>query len=203
MIRRVIDILTALVGLTLSAPLLLILWLWVRLSSAGPGFYGGRRIGRGGREFRMWKFRSMYVGSDAAGGSITSGEDDQRITRAGALLRRTKLDELPQLWNLLVGDVTLVGPRPEAPDIVEHYSREQRRVLEVTPGITGRTQIEFSGREAEMAIPEGMSATDFYLQEILPDKIASDLRYLETRSLLGDLRILFSTAWLMLRRSKA
>ena len=99
--------------------------------------------------------------------------------------------------------MTLVGPRPEAPDIVEHYSREQRRVLEVTPGITGRTQIEFSGREAEMEIPEGMPATDFYLQEILPDKIASDLRYLETRSLLGDLRILFSTAWLMLRRSKA
>ncbi|MHC4837871.1 MAG: sugar transferase [Planctomycetota bacterium] len=202
MLRRVLDILVALLGLTASAPLLLVLWLWVRLGSPGPGFYGGRRVGRGGREFRMWKFRSMYVGSDAAGGIITSGEGDCRITSAGAFLRRTKLDELPQLWNLLVGDVTLVGPRPEAPDIVAHYSPEQQRVLEATPGITGRTQIEFSGREAIMAVPEGMSATEFYLQEILPDKIASDLRYLDTRSLLGDLRILGATVGLVLRRLK-
>ena len=132
---RFFDILFSALGLIVLSPLFLVLYLLIRLESRGGGFYSQQRIGLGGKPFRLYKFRSMRVGSDKKG-LITVGEHDNRITRTGAFIRKYKLDELPQLWNVLTGDMSLVGPRPEVEKYTSLYTPEQRRVLDVRPGIT-------------------------------------------------------------------
>jgi lipopolysaccharide/colanic/teichoic acid biosynthesis glycosyltransferase len=143
----------------------------------------------------MWKFRTMERGS-ASLGTITGGHD-RRITRIGRLLRRTKLDELPQFVNVLLGDMTVVGPRPEEPAIVALYTAAQRRVLEVKPGITGPVQLE-SGCE-EDAIPEGVPADQYYIENLMERKLRRDREYLETRTAWTDIQVVLATAGFVLR----
>lgn len=197
MFRRLIDIAAAVAGLVLLSPLLLAVALAIRLDSPGNALYGGRRVGRDGLPFRMWKFRTMVTNADRIGGGITA-KGDARITRIGAFLRRTKIDELPQLINLLTGDLTLVGPRAEVPHIVERYTPEQRETLRVKPGITGPGQIYYTTDQAD-AIPEGVSADDYYVEHLLGPKLQLDLDYLRRRTFATDLKTVGTTAGLVLR----
>jgi lipopolysaccharide/colanic/teichoic acid biosynthesis glycosyltransferase len=195
MIRRIIDIVIAVMVLPLLAPLLILMSLAIVLESPGNPFYGGCRVGKHGKPFRMWKFRTMVPGADRMGSAVTT-RHDPRITRLGRFLRETKLDEWPQFFNLLLGDLTLIGPRPENPGIVQHYTAEQREVLRVRPGITGPTQIRYTTIEAE-AIPEGKDAERFYINHLLERKLRLDLEYLESRTLFSDCRVLLQTVSLI------
>src|SRR5579859_5004664 len=142
MSKRLLDIILSSVLLLITLPLWLVIAVAIRCSSSGPILYGGKRVGRGGRTFKMYKFRSMRSGADRQGPGITAA-DDPRITRVGRWLRATKIDELPQLINVLRGEMSLVGPRPEAPEWVALYDDQQRAVLSVRPGITGPTQLDY------------------------------------------------------------
>jgi len=195
--RRLIDILTATIVLVLLAPVFLLISLIVIIDSPGKPFYGGWRAGKDGRRFRMWKFRTMVANADRIGSAITT-PNDRRITRVGSLLRKTKLDELPQFFNLLLGDLTLVGPRPEDPGIADRYTPEQKQVLEVKPGITGPTQLRFTVIESEQ-IPDGADAHQYYVEHILEQKLRLDLEYLKQRNFLSDLRVVSQTVLLMAR----
>lgn len=190
MLKRAFDMAFSLVLLVLLLPLLLVFALAVALTSPGGAFFRQVRVGRGGREFRLLKFRSMRPGSEAKG-QLTIGGRDPRITGVGYFLRKTKLDELPQLWNVLIGDMSVVGPRPEVPKYVALYTEEQRHVLNVRPGITGMASIDYIDENellARAADPEKA-----YVEEVMPAKLALDLRYVRERSLLLDLRIILAT----------
>lgn len=189
--RSFIESFIALVALVILSPLLLIVSLAIALGSPGSPFYLAPRIGKGGKPFRMLKFRTMIPGAASHGPAIT-GRNDPRITRLGAILRNTKLDELPQFFNVLTGDMSLVGPRPEAPEMVALYTPEQRAVLAVKPGITGPSQLA-SGEESE-SIPENVKADEYYVRHIMDSKLQFDIDYIGQRSVLNDLRILFKTA---------
>ena len=189
--RRLLDIVFAAFVLVLASPLLLAIALIVMLSSPGPAFHPGWRAGKDEKKFRMWKFRTMVAGAEKLGPPIT-GRNDPRITPMGRFLRKTKLDELPQFINVFLGDMTLVGPRPEALDMVALYTPTQRTVLTVKPGVTGRVQLD-SGEESE-GIPEGARADEYYVQHLMDRKLRSDLEYLRVRTPLSDLRILLETA---------
>jgi lipopolysaccharide/colanic/teichoic acid biosynthesis glycosyltransferase len=193
--RRFVDIAVASLALVALSPLLLAIMLAVFISSPGNPFYGGGRAGREGRVFRMWKFRTMINGA-AKMGPIT-GKNDPRVTPLGRILRKTKLDELPQFFNLLLGDMTLVGPRPESPDIVALYTPTQRAVLAVKPGVTGKVQLD-SDDESE-TIPEGAQAYDYYLTHLMAHKLRMDLDYLRGRTVFTDVKIVLATAGLVFR----
>lgn len=184
--KRACDVVVAGVGLVALAPLFLALAIAVKLTSAGPIFYRGLRMGRGGQQFHIYKFRSMYQGE---GWGITAAADP-RITPLGQLLRRYKLDELPQLWNVIRGEMSIVGPRPEDPRYFEYYTSEQRDILSVRPGITGLTQLEFRCEENLLTAADPRRQ---YIEEIMPRKLDNDLRYLETQSLRLDLSIMLHT----------
>ena len=194
--RRMVDIFIAVLVLPLLTPLFAIVSLLIVMESSGGPLYGGWRAGKGGVPFRMWKFRTMVTGADCMGGPITT-RCDSRITRIGRFLRKTKIDELPQFINLLLGDLTLVGPRPETPGIVARYRPEQRQVLQMKPGITGPTQVQYTSIEAE-AIPEDNSE-QFYIDHMISNKILLDLEYQRKRSFLSDCRVLLETLSLILR----
>lgn len=196
MIRRLVDISVAPAALLLLSPLLLLVALAIMIDSPGGPFYLARRAGKGGREFRMWKFRTMVKGAARLGAPIT-GRNDPRITRLGRILRRAKLDELPQFVNVLLGDMTLVGPRPEAPEIVAQYTPSQRAVLRAKPGITGCVQLRAS-READ-TIPEGVRADEYYVRRLMDGKLRQDLEYLESRTPWSDARMILTTAAFVLR----
>jgi lipopolysaccharide/colanic/teichoic acid biosynthesis glycosyltransferase len=191
MTRRVADILVAVVSLTLLSPLLVLTTLAILIESPGNPFYGGWRIGKDGVRFRMWKFRTMVTGADRLGGSITAPRD-ARITAVGRLLRATKIDELPQFFNLLLGDLTMVGPRPEDPKIVELYTPEQRETLKVKPGITGPGQLYYTTDQAA-TIPVGVDPEQFYADHLLAEKLRKDLEYLKQRTAWTDCRVVFQT----------
>lgn len=195
--RRAIDLVTAAVLLVLLAPVLFLIALLVRWDSPGGALYGSERVGRHGRVFRMWKFRTMVAGADRLGSHVTAPMD-ARVTRLGSLLRRTKLDELPQCWNLLRGDLTLVGPRPEVPSLVARYTEAQRATLLVRPGITGPGTLHYTAEQAEM-IPPDVDPDEYYVANLLGPKLQRDLDYLAHRSVRTDLRILYATALVMLR----
>src|SRR3989440_496814 len=146
-LKRLFDIVWASIGLLLLLPVGLLIGLLIKLTGGGPVFYGQTRIGQFGKPFRIWKFRSMVVNADQTGLSLTKGEDP-RVTWIGRLLRKTKLDELPQLWNVLVGDMSFVGPRPEVPRYVARYTPEQREILKYKPGITDMATMFFRNEEA-------------------------------------------------------
>jgi len=188
--------LAAAMGLALLGPLLVGLGLLVRLTSPGPVFHRGLRVGRRGRSFRILKFRSMTAGAYDQGPAVTIA-GDPRITAVGAFLRKTKLDELPQLLNVMVGEMSLVGPRPEDPRYVTQYNRRQLAVLEVRPGITSPASVAFSQEESLLA---GGEWERRYLQEIMPAKLAAELAYLERSSWREDLRILWKTAGVLVRK---
>lgn len=190
MLKRAFDMAFSLVLLVLLLPLLLVFALAVALTSPGGAFFRQVRVGRGGREFRLLKFRSMRPGSEAKG-QLTIGGRDPRITGVGYLLRKTKLDELPQLWNVLVGDMSVVGPRPEVPKYVALYNEEQRAVLSVRPGITGMASIDYIDENELLAKATDPERT--YIEEVMPAKLALDLRYVREQSFALDLRIIMAT----------
>jgi len=191
--KRTLDLILSLVGLALLWPLLASLALWIKLDSPGPVFYRGNRVGKDGQPFHMYKFRTMAEGAERRGPAVTY-RDDPRITRAGRFLRRTKLDELPQLLNVVKGEMTLVGPRPEDPSYVALYTEEQRQVLSVKPGITGPTQLEYRD---EASMLGGDSVDEDYVTRLMPQKLRLDLQYVRSRSLMLDLKILWRTASMM------
>ena len=190
MIKRSFDILVSLAVLLVLSPVLLVTGIAVALGSEGGALFEQVRVGRRGKEFHLLKFRTMRPGSEA-GGQITVGMRDPRITGVGLFLRRTKLDELPQLINVLRGDMSLVGPRPEVPRYVALYSSEQRKVLEVRPGITGLASLAYF-RENELL---GRSADPHptYVEEVMPAKLALELEYLRRASFSYDLHLLALT----------
>jgi lipopolysaccharide/colanic/teichoic acid biosynthesis glycosyltransferase len=183
-VTRAVDVLVALLGLVVTAPLFLLIGIAIKVESRGPVFYWGRRVGEGGREFDMLKFRKMP--RDAAGPKLTLAHDD-RLTRLGRFLHLTKLDELPQLWNVLRGQMTLVGPRPEDPAYVALYAQEYRRILDLRPGITGLAQIQYRD-EAKLLV--GLDYEQRYRNELLPDKITIDRYYADRKCLGLDARII-------------
>ena len=165
----------------------------MKVSSPGPVFHRGERIGRGGKPFTLYKFRSMRVGD--SGPAITRA-GDPRVTPVGRFLRRTKLDELPQLLNIVSGDMSLVGPRPEAPRYVELYDDEQRRILSVRPGITSPASLVYRSEEEQLV---GADWERLYVEAIMPAKLRIDLEYLDRRTLASDLRIIVRTIAALLR----
>jgi len=193
MIRRLVDVLVALAALLIIGPVVLVLALAVRLGSPGPAFFGGPRVGKGGRTFRLWKLRTMVANAYNMGPSITA-KDDSRITRLGSFLRVTRLDELPQFWNLLVGDLTLIGPRAEDPEVFERYTPDQRWILSVKPGLTGAGTI-FYAMHQEDALPKGELTEEYYLERLLEDKLRIDREYLKHQTAWSDLGILLRTGW--------
>ncbi|MCC7500879.1 MAG: sugar transferase [Flavobacteriales bacterium] len=196
MVKRTFDILFAFVALLMLLPLLLAFALAVSMSSRGGAFFRQVRVGRGGKEFRLLKFRSMRPGSEAQG-QLTIGGRDPRITGVGFFLRKTTLDELPQLWNVLVGDMSIVGPRPEVPRYVALYSPEQRVVLSVRPGITGMASMDYVDENEMLAkAPDPERA---YIEQVMPAKLALDIRYVRERSMALDLRIIAATVKLIFR----
>jgi lipopolysaccharide/colanic/teichoic acid biosynthesis glycosyltransferase len=183
-LKRALDILVAGALLLVLGPMILIVAATIRLESSGPSFYRCRRVGRSGREFAMLKFRKMH---DGVGGPALASWDDERFTRLGPFLARTKLDELPQLWNVLRGQMSLVGPRPEDAGFVELHQAEFTVIHGVKPGITGLCQLAFA-RESNILDPE--DRLGHYVNEILPQKIRIDQLYASQRSFAMDLRIL-------------
>lgn len=189
--RRIIDLVIAVTALPFLIPVYLIVSLGIVLESPGAPFYRGQRVGKDGRTFLMWKFRTMMRGADRVGGAITTPRDP-RITKVGQFLRKSKLDELPQFINLLAGDITLIGPRPEHPSFVAKYTDKQKEILEVKPGITGPAQLHFTALEAEI-VPDSKDADQFYVDHVLDQKIALDLEYVKQRTFVSDLRVLLGS----------
>ncbi len=194
--KRAFDFTAALIGLVVTSPLVVAAAVAVKLGSPGPAFYSGPRVGRNGTLFKVHKLRSMRVGAESAGPAVTAG-DDSRVTGVGRLLRRSKLDELPQLLNVLKGDMSLVGPRPEHPDYVKQYTPDQRRLLAVRPGITGPSALAFIDEEEML---RGGHSESIYLREVLPEKLALELQYVEHATFGSDLKILLKTVAVVLRR---
>lgn len=172
------------------SPILVPIAIWVKIDSKGPVFYRQSRVGRGNKDFGLYKFRSMEVGADRKG-LITVGGHDPRVTRAGYYLRKYKLDELPQLINVLKGDMSLVGPRPEVRKYVELYTPEQRRVLRVRPGITDPASIRYRNENELLAQTDDPEKC--YRETIMPDKLCINLEYIDNRSFTGDIGIIFRT----------
>jgi FlaA1/EpsC-like NDP-sugar epimerase/lipopolysaccharide/colanic/teichoic acid biosynthesis glycosyltransferase len=190
---RCVDVALASVALLLLAPLLVLLMALVRRSSRGAALFAQERVGRGGRTFRLLKLRSMVADAERLGPKLT-GRDDPRVTPLGRLLRRTKLDELPQLWNVLRGDMSLVGPRPEVPEMVRRAPAEYGALLRVRPGLVSEAALRF--RREEELLPES-GREEFYVERLLPRKLALDLAWLERRTLLGDLELLVRVALIL------
>jgi lipopolysaccharide/colanic/teichoic acid biosynthesis glycosyltransferase len=190
MAKRGFDIVFSLAGLVLLLPVLLAVALMVKLDDRGPVFFRQIRVGRYGRTFRIAKFRTMGVGADRKGPGITAA-GDRRVTRTGRVLRRTKLDELPQLWNVLCGEMSFVGPRPEIPGYVALYTPEQRSVLDLRPGITDEATIAFRDEEALLAA--AADPEKYYLEHCLPRKISLNLAYARRAGVLGDVGVILRT----------
>lgn len=187
---RFCDILAGFFGLLILSPLFLLVALWIVLDNPGPVFYRQQRVGKDGRDFGLLKFRSMRVGADKMS-LITIGDRDPRVTCAGYYIRKYKLDELPQLWNVLVGDMSLVGPRPEVRRYVDLYTPDQRQVLSVRPGITDYASIEYIDENRLLAQSSDPDKT--YIEEIMPAKIALNLRYINHQTLGEYFKIIFLT----------
>jgi lipopolysaccharide/colanic/teichoic acid biosynthesis glycosyltransferase len=195
-IKRFVDLSFSALGLLLISPLLLLIALVIKLDSRGPVFYRGVRVGRHGSTFRIWKFRSMLVDSEGLGG--TTGMDDPRVTQIGRFLREYKLDELPQLMNVLTGDMSLVGPRPELEEHTRAYEGEEKLILSVRPGITDYASVRFRD------LSELVGAEDphrVFIEKVRPEKNRLRLAYVKQQSLLEDMKILYQTlACVILRR---
>ena len=187
---RFFDILLSSIGLILLSPLLLLIYVLIRIESRGPGFYSQKRIGKDGVPFRLYKFRSMRIGSDK-GHLITVGKRDSRITKMGYVIRKYKIDELPQLWNVLIGDMSLVGPRPEVERYVRLYTPEQKIVLSVKPGITDYASIAFS--DENVLLGQAEDPEEMYINEIMPKKIEYNFHFINNRTLGEYFKIIFMT----------
>lgn len=187
---RFFDILFSIIGLVLLSPLFTVLYLLIRIESQGGGFYSQERIGKNGKPFKLFKFRSMRIGSDKKD-LITIGEKDNRITKTGFILRKYKLDELPQLWNVFIGDMSLVGPRPEVKKYTDLYTEEQKQVLQVRPGITDWASIKYV--DENKILGESKDPDDAYVNLIMPNKIKLNMVYIQHQTLGEYFKIIFTT----------
>ena len=187
--NRLFEMIIALSGLMILWPVFLVIALFIKADSPGPVFYRGKRAGREGRLFDMLKFRTMVPEASGIGPPITTNQD-VRVTRIGRFLRKTKLDELPQLINIIRGDMKFVGPRPESPDIVSRYTPEQQAIIQYRPGVTSPASILY--REEESMIPSDQWET-VYMQKILPKKLQLDLDYMKQANLWSDTRVILKT----------
>jgi lipopolysaccharide/colanic/teichoic acid biosynthesis glycosyltransferase len=191
-LKRTFDLIVSGIALFLLAPLIATLWLVVKMTSSGPGFFRQVRVGRYGKEFTLIKFRTM-IQHQGVGKPLVTGKDDPRITAAGRFLRATKLDELPELWNVFIGDMSLVGYRPEVPRFVKHYHPEWGRVLAVRPGLTDPLTFELLDEEALL---DGVSDREAaYIEVLLPIKMERILHYVDNRTFVHDLHIGLRTVW--------
>jgi len=196
--KRLFDLGASFFGLILLAPIFVLSALWIMIDSKGPIFFRQERVGFQGINFRIHKFRTMVLNAEKKGKQITVGEDS-RITTVGSFLRKYKLDELPQLIDVLVGDMSLVGPRPEVPKYIDCYSDDEKYdVLSVKPGITDNASIEFRNENELLASSNDPEAT--YINEVLPKKIALYRKYVRECSFFGDVAIIFKTIFLIIKK---
>lgn len=190
--KRAFDVFASGLGLVFLSPLFLILAIWIKTDSPGPVFYRQIRVGRYNKDFRLFKFRSMRVGSDKKG-LITVGGHDPRVTRSGYFIRKYKLDELPQLINVFIGDMSLVGPRPEVRKYVDLYTPEQMHVLDVRPGITDLASIRY--RNENELLEKSENPEKFYREVVMQDKLRINLEYVANHSFWYDIKLIFKTFW--------
>lgn len=189
MLKRLFDLTASLLGLLLLFPLFIVIALAIRLDTPGPIFYRATRVGRDGHLFKLYKFRTMIINADQLGPKVT-GASDSRITRVGRFLRRTKLDELPQLLNVIRGEMSMVGPRPEDPRYVALYTEEQRRVLQVRPGITSAASVAY---RHEQDLLTGEDWEQHYIDDIMPAKLKIDLDYVAKPGFWRDMQVIWQT----------
>ena len=194
--KRLFDVVASGLGLIVLSPLFLILAIWIKLDSKGPVFYRQVRVGYKNKDFRIFKFRSMRVGSDK-GSLVTIGGRDPRVTKSGYWIRKFKLDELPQLINVFVGDMSLVGPRPEVRHYVDYWTPEQMHVLDVRPGITDPASIKFRNEKELMEKAE--DPEKYYIEIIMQEKIKLYLEYVEKHNFFYDLGLIFKTFWVIIK----
>ena len=193
---RFLDFIFSLMGILVLLPVFIILYIAIRLESSGGGIYKQQRVGRYGKDFYVYKFRSMRTGADKQG-LITVGGRDPRITRIGYFIRKYKLDELPQLFNVLFGDMSLVGPRPEVRKYVDLYTEEQKKVLSVRPGITDYASIEYVDENVILGASDNPDRT--YIEEIMPDKIKYNMKYIYNQSVAEYFKVIFLTLLKLVR----
>lgn len=194
--KRLFDIVASGIGLIVLSPLFLVLAIWIKLDSNGPVFYRQVRVGYKNKDFRIFKFRSMRVGADK-GSLVTIGGHDPRVTRSGYFIRKFKFDELPQLINVFLGDMSLVGPRPEVRHYVDYWTSEQMHVLDVRPGITDPASIKFRNENELMEKAE--DPEKYYIEVIMQEKIKLYLEYVEKHSFFYDLGLIFKTFWVIVK----
>lgn len=194
--KRLFDIVASGIGLLMLSPLFIVLAIWIKLDSEGPVFYRQVRVGKDNKDFKIFKFRSMRVGADK-GSLVTIGGRDPRVTRSGYFIRKFKFDELPQLINVFIGDMSLVGPRPEVRHYVNYWTAEQMRVLSVQPGITDPASIKFRNENELMEKAE--NPEDYYINVIMQDKIKLYLEYVDNHSFFGDIALIFKTFWTIVK----
>lgn len=195
--KRACDIVLSLLGLVILLPILILIFFWIILDSKGGAIYFQTRVGKNNKDFRLIKFRTMYKDSDKKG-LITVGKRDPRITKAGYFLRKTKLDELPQLINILKGEMSFVGPRPEVRKYVDLYTPEQMKVLSVRPGLTDYSSLSYID-ESELLDKHLGDKEEYYIRTIMPDKIKLSLQYIKNQSLTTDLKIIIKTLLKLIR----
>lgn len=194
--KRLIDIFASGLGLLILSPVFVVLAIWIKCDSKGPVFYRQVRVGKNGADFRIFKFRSMRQGADKSG-LITVGGRDPRVTRSGYYIRKYKLDELAQLVNVFVGDMSLVGPRPEVRKYVDMYTDEQRKVLSVRPGITDYASIEYM--DENVLLEKSADPDKTYIEEIMPAKIELNMQYIDNPTLAEYFKIIFLTFFKIVR----
>jgi len=196
MIKRLFDIVFSFFGLLILLPILLIIAIGIKLESKGAVFYRQTRVGRHNQNFKIFKFRTMFVGSDNKG-LLTLGDNDNRVTKIGYYLRKYKLDELPQLINVLIGNMSFVGPRPEVRKYVDYYSEDDLQIFKIKPGITDYASIAFRN-EAEL-LKVATDPEKLYVEDIMPKKIALNKKYLNNNSLIADIKIIIKTILIIIR----
>lgn len=194
--KRFFDIFASGLGLLILSPLFIVVAIWIKLDSKGPVFYKQLRVGRHNKDFYIYKFRSMRVGADS-GSLVTIGERDPRVTRSGYFIRKFKIDELPQLFNVLIGDMSLVGPRPEVRHYVDYWTEEQMRVLDVRPGITDPASIKYCNENELMEKAE--NPEEYYVNVIMQEKIKLYLEYVDNASFWYDIKLIFKTFLVILK----
>ena len=190
--KRIFDIIFSLLGLIILSPFFLLIAVVIKLDSKGPVFFRQVRVGKNGKEFKIFKFRTMVVGAEKKGMQITV-DKDSRITKVGRYLRKFKLDEFPQLINVLIGDMSFVGPRPEVPKYVALYDERQRSVLKVKPGITDIASIEY--KDENKLLSKNGDPEKIYVKEIMPHKLKLNMEYIRNISIVNDIKLIFKTVF--------
>lgn len=193
--KRLFDIIASGMGLLILSPILIVIAIWIKLDSPGPVFYRQVRVGRNNKDFQIFKFRSMRVGSDK-GSLVTIGGRDPRITKSGYFIRKFKIDELPQLINVFIGDMSLVGPRPEVRHYVNYWTAEQMHVLDVRPGITDPASIRF--RNENELLEKVEDPEKYYIEVVMQKKLKLYLDYVKNQSFFYDIKLIFQTFWVII-----